>query len=228
MTSLLYLYALVDAEPAGGLGEGIAGEPLRLIHSRGVAAVAGVLAERPRPDRESLEKQAAVVRRLAERCSALLPARFGEAFADERVLVERIASRRDDLTAALALVRGCVQMTLRVFGDGEIAPVEDAASELTGGAGTRFLLTRRRERERARALPEIEPLRIALRSHLRAERTVRHESGRLLGTAYHLVPRSETAAYLAVLEQARERLGSRRVAVTGPWPPYAFAPEPGP
>ena len=225
MTAIVYLYALVDEEPAGDLGEGIAGEPLHLIRANGIAAVAGAMSERPGPDREILEKQDAVVRRLAERFGAILPARFGEAFADESALSQRIAAHDHSLTDALALVRGCVQMTLRVFGDGE--PVADSVPELTGGAGTRFLAARKRERERARSLPEIEPLREALRSHLRAERTVRHDAGRLLGTAYHLVPRAETAAYLATLEQARERLGSRRVTVTGPWPPYAFGPEPG-
>lgn len=231
MTSILYLYALVDEEPPGPLGEGIAGEPLRLVHASGIAAVTGVLSASPRPDRETLEKQDAVVRGLAERYSALLPARFGEAFADEPALAERIASHAPGLADALALVRGCVQMTLRIFGDGEPEPAPtapDAAAELAWGAGTRFLAARQRERERARSLPEIAPLREAVRSHLRAERMVRHETGRLLGTAYHLVPRAETAAYLAALEAARERLGPRRVAVTGPWPPYAFAPETAP
>jgi gas vesicle protein GvpL/GvpF len=236
VTPIVYLYALVDEEPPGPLGEGIAGEPLRLVHASGIAAVTGILSASPRPDRETLEKQDAVVRRLAERCSALLPARFGEAFADEPALAERIASHARGLKDALALVRGCVQMTLRIFGDGDgepepapdAPPAPDIAAELARGAGTRFLAARQRERERARSLPEIEPLREVVRSHLRAERMVRHETGRLLGTAYHLVPRSETAAYLAALEAARERLAPRRVTVTGPWPPYAFAPETAP
>jgi glycolate oxidase len=43
MSPLLYLYALVDEEPRGPLGEGIAGEPLRLIRRDGIAAVAGEL-----------------------------------------------------------------------------------------------------------------------------------------------------------------------------------------
>ena len=228
MSPILYLYALVDEEPSGSLGEGIEGEPLRLVHGSGgtgIAAVAGELGDRPRPEREALQRQEAVVRRLAELFGALLPARFGEAFADEAELEERISSRGEELGASLALVRGCVQMTLRVFGDPETL---EAEAEPAGGPGARYLESRRRERERARSLPEIDPLREALRPLLRAERIERQAAGRLLGTAYHLVLRAQTGAYLATLEEAKGQIGGRRVAASGPFPPYAFAPETAP
>ena len=223
MTPILYVYALVDEEPAAPLGEGIAGEPLRLVRHDRILAVVGDLAARPRPESEILKRQDAAVHRLAEIFDALLPARFGEAFADETELKERIGPRSEDLAASLCLVRGCVQMTLRVFGEADAAagPDEDQA----GGPGTRYLESRRRERQQARSLPEIDPLREALQPLLRAERMERHDAGHLLGTAYHLVPRSQTEAYLAALATAKERIGGRRVAASGPWPPYAFAPE---
>lgn len=226
MSAILYLYALVDGEPCGSLGDGIAGEPLRLLPRGGVSAVAGALPARPNPDRETLERQDAVVRRLAERFGAILPARFGEAFADETALAGRLDPREREIAAALALVRGCVQMTLRVFGEPEPAPEPDTAA---GGPGTRHLAARRRQREWAHSLPEIDPLRAALRPLLRAERIERHGApGPLVGTAYHLIPRAQAGAYLEALESARGRIGGRRVAATGPWPPYAFAPEPVP
>lgn len=225
MTPLLYIYALVDEEPAGRLGDGISGEPLRLVAQGRSSAVAGDLSDRPRPDRETLERQDAVVRRLAERFGAILPARFGEAFADEAALAGRLGPREREVAEALALVRGCVQMTLRVFGEPEPAPEPEPA----GGPGTRYLAARQRERVRARSLPEIDLLREALRPLLRAERIERHDAGgALLGTAYHLILRAQARAYLATLEAGRVRIGGRRVAATGPWPPYAFAPEPGP
>ncbi len=224
---MIYLYALVDEEPSGPLGLGVAGEPLRVLPLGRLAAVTGEVPERPRPDRETLERQDAVVRRLAGLFGALLPARFGEAFPDESDVAARLTPREPEVAAALALVRGCVQMTLRVFGDPEPRPEPEAAP--SGGPGTRYLAARRREIERAHSLPEIEPLREALRPLLRAERIERHESaGPLLGTAYHLVARGEAGAYLATLEAARKRIGGRRVAATGPWPPYAFAPEAAP
>lgn len=223
----MYLYALVDAGPAGPLGQGIAGEPLRLVPHGELAAVVGEIPERPRLERAILERQDAVVRRLAEDCGAILPARFGEAFANEAALAGQLAAREREVAAALELVRGCVQMTLRVFGEPE--PLPEPPTAPAGGPGTSYLAARRREAERARSLPEIAPLREALRPLLRAERIERHEAaGPLLGTAYHLVPRDQTGAYLATLEAARERIGDRRVAATGPWPPYAFAPEAAP
>jgi hypothetical protein len=230
VSAILYLYALVDGEPSGPLGEGIAGEPLRLLPRGGVSAVAGDLPARPRPDRETLEQQDAVVRRLAERFGAILPARFGEAFADEAALAGRLEPREREIAAALALVRGCVQMTLRVFGEPEPAPEPASEGESAGGPGTRHLAARRRQREWAHSLPEIDPLRAALQPLLCAERIERHGGapGPLVGTAYHLIPRAQAGAYLEVLEAARGRIGGRRVAATGPWPPYAFAPEPVP
>ncbi|MFL6192958.1 MAG: GvpL/GvpF family gas vesicle protein [Thermoanaerobaculia bacterium] len=224
---MIYLYALVDEPAAGPLDPGIAGEPLRLLPAGGVSAVVGDLAERPRPDRQTLERQDAVVRRLADRFGALLPARFGEAFPDAATLADRLAPRGAEVAEALALVRGCVQMTLRVFGDPEPAVEIPPASE--AGPGARYLAERRREQERSRSLPEIEPLRELLRPLVRAERVQRHESaGPLLGTAYHLVARGQSDAYLAALEGASRWIGGRRIAATGPWPPYAFAPEAAP
>jgi hypothetical protein len=224
---MIYLYALVDEEPSGPLGEGILGEPLRILPQGRLAAVTGSIPERPRPDRETLERQDTVVRRLAGLFGAILPARFGEAFADEAALANRLAPREREVSEALSLVRGCVQMTLRVFGEPELTAEPEPAP--AGGPGTRYLAARRRESERSRSLPEIEPLREALRPLLRAERIERHEAaGPLLGTAYHLVPRGQTGAYLAALEAAKERIGGRRVTATGPWPPYAFAPEAAP
>jgi hypothetical protein len=224
VTPFLYLYALVDEAPSESLGEGIAGEPLRLLPQGGVSAVIGDLPERPKPDRETLEQQDAVVCRLAERFGAILPARFGEVFADEAALAGRLDPRVREVAEALALVRGCVQMTLRVFGEPEPAPEPEPA----GGPGARYLAARQRDRERAHSLPEIEPLRVALHPLLRAERIERAGvPGPLVGTAYHLIQRAQAGAYLAALEAGRTRIGDRRVAATGPWPPYAFAPEPG-
>jgi hypothetical protein len=224
---VIYLYALVDEPPAHPLESGIADEPLRLLPAGSLSAVVGDLPERPHPDRETLERQDRVIRRLAESFGAILPARFGESFADEAALHSRLAPRLPDVAQALALVRGCVQMTLRVFGDPEPAAEIPPPSE--AGPGTRYLAARRQEQERSRSLPEIEPLRELLRPLVRAERVQRHEAaGPLLGTAYHLVPRGQSDAYLAALEGASLRIGGRRIAATGPWPPYAFAPEAAP
>jgi hypothetical protein len=217
----LYLYALVDEEPGLPLGHGLAGESLRLVRSGDLLAVAGERASRPAPGVHSFSQHDGTVRRLAGQFPALLPARFGEWFADEQALADKLAPRAKELGEALGLVRGCVQMTLRVFGEPAPVPPE---GEAEGGPGTRYLAERRREHERTRSLPEIDSLRELLASYLRAEKAERRGTPPLLGTVYHLVPRESFSEYRVALEQGQERLSGVHVQASGPWPPYAFAP----
>lgn len=224
----------MDAEPAGPLGTGLLGERLRPVRCGGIWAVAGEMTAAPSVDAASLQAHDAVVRCLAEEAPALLPARFGTRLADEPALAEAVASRAAVLAEALEKVRGCVQMTLRVFGTGEAGATPSPtlprfAGEGSAGPGTRYLEARRREHERLVSLPEIEPLRPALRPHLRAERVERRPAGLLVGTAFHLVPRPALADYRAALEATGGELpGGFRLAWSGPWPPYAFSSEVAP
>jgi Gas vesicle synthesis protein GvpL/GvpF len=205
------VYAIVSEEQP--LDEG-----LRLVRCGEVGAV--VAESEPVPvTPEALAAHDAVVRRLADRFDALLPVRFGERVKDETELAKLLGPREAQLSETLERVRGCAQMTLRVFGDPEPAPAVERAAD-QGGPGTRYLETRRR----ARSLPEIKLLLDALRPLLRGEHTVRHDQGSFLGTTYHLVRREDVPAYLATV---REVETGRRVTVSGPWPPYAFAPRLG-
>lgn len=199
----LYLYAVVDEEPAS------LEEPLRLVRCGELLIVAG--GEAPPLTPESLAEQDALVRRL--NVPALLPIRFGEKVRDEEELRKLLKPRTADLIEALKKVRGCVQMTLRAFG--EPAPMPGPVEQ--GGPGTRYLEARRREIERAHSLPEIGPLLDLLRPLVRAERIERKEQGALLGTVYHLVRREDLPAY-------QEAAQGQGVTVSGPFPPYAFAP----
>lgn len=222
--SPLYLYAVLADEPVEP-GAGLAGEPLRLVPGSGLLVAAGELETPPVVTPETLAAHDAVVRRLAGQVDAILPVRFGEHVADERELASVLAPRSRELSEALETVRGCEQMTLRVFGEPEPVPEEPGPS---GGPGARYLEARRRELERQRSLPEIEPLRETLKPLLRDERVERRADGRLLGSAYHLVKRADVPAYLAAVKEAEGRLNGRRVAASGPWPPYAFGPRMGP
>jgi hypothetical protein len=227
----LYLYALARAGSGASLGAGIAGEPLRRLEVGPVAALLGEAAPAMTP--EALAAHDAVVRRLAESLPALLPARFGQTVPDERTLSHWIASRECDILEALALVEGCVQMTLRVFAGPEApdaAPPEPTPIAGDLGPGARYLYERREAAARARALPEIAPLREALRPYLKAERVERANPsqnktpGPLLATAYDLVAREEAGAYARIVAETAPRLNGWKVTATGPWPPYAFAP----
>jgi hypothetical protein len=197
------VYAIVAGESPLDAG-------LRLIRCGEVSAVVGEDEAVVTP--EALAAHDAVVRRLADRFEALLPVRFGERVKDEAGLAKLLTPRASRFAEALERVRGCAQMTLRVFGDPE--PIEEPDQ---GGPGTRYLEARRR----AQSLPEIEPLLDALRPLLKDERTVRHDQGSYFGTAYHLVRREDIPAYLSTVESVET---GRRITVSGPWAPYAFAP----
>lgn len=200
----MIVYAIVEGDAA--LEEG-----LRLVPCGEVSAVVGDSEPDPVTP-EALAKHDAVVRRLAERFDAILPVRFGEAVLDDSELAKRLSSRAAQLLEALEKVRGCAQMTLRVFG--EPGAIEEPTE---GGPGTRYLEARRR----MRTLPEIAPLLDALRPLVKDERTLRHDQGSYFGTAYHLVRRQDVPAYLSLVESVKT---DRRVTVSGPWAPYAFAP----
>lgn len=113
------------------------------------------------------------------------------------------------------------------------APVPSESSVVPDGLGpgARYLAERRQLQARRSSLPEVAALREALRPLLRAERVERHGvsdaggAGRLVATAYDLVGREQLEAYRSTLERESARLSGYRVAASGPWPPYAFAPE---
>ena len=118
-------------------------------------------------------------------------------------------------------------MTLRVYGEVEPSDGVAPGGEDQGlGPGARYLQRRRREGSRERTVYEIAPLRPALGRLVRSERVERHlHALPLLASVYHLVDRGGSGAYLAAVQTAAPLLPAVRVTTSGPWPPYAFAPE---
>jgi Gas vesicle synthesis protein GvpL/GvpF len=192
------------AERPKAFVRGAAGEPVVGIDLDGLFALAGEVAEAPAVSAERLRAHEAAVRRLAEACEALLPARFGS-------VVENVdlAGRRDELLQALDLVRGREQMTLRVYGP---RPPADRSS------GTAFLESRRRRR----AVPEIDPLRDAVRALVHAERVETHDGADLRASVYHLIRRGSAPDYLRAVQSVSLHV---KVVPSGPWPAWSFAPE---
>jgi hypothetical protein len=199
------LYAIALGAPPELTGA--RGEPLRVLRCGELELVHG---EVPPPlSAEALRAHEAAVRRIAESAVACLPARFGCCAEDEAALSQLIESRQMELAEALRLVRGREQMTLRVHG-------ARAAPPAAGGPGTRYL----EQRRRAMTLPELDPLRAALATLVRAERIEGHAD---VASVYHLIDRGGAAAYQRAVESIR--LDGLRVAISGPWPAWSFAPE---
>jgi hypothetical protein len=221
--SRVYLYALLSGSPTCETGLGVCAERLRIVAAGGLVALVGDVVEAPAPSALTLRAQDAVLRRLATELDAVLPVRFGTLVTDDVALAEVLARQQPQLARALGRVAGCEQMTLRVWG--EVVPAEAPTEDAGGGPGTRYLAGRRHAHERARRVPELEPLRGRLADLVREERVERHDRPPLLATVQHLVQRGAGARYVDVVNAARDRLQPWRVSVTGPWLPYAFAEE---
>jgi hypothetical protein len=223
MTSL-YLYALLGTAPPRGRWRGLRGEPLRFVRVAGLVLAAGPMSRAPGPSLGTLRRHDAVVRRLAGAVPAVLPARFGALVTDGAALAELIAPQATALRRALAQVAGREQMTLRLYGSAHRGEVEGAAP-LPAGPGTRYLTSR--SAATLRALPDLARLRRTLAGLVRAERIEPSQTPPLLGSIYHLVDRGQRRAYQRALRRVTCQLADLRVVPSGPWTPYAFAPEPG-
>ena len=218
----VYVYALLGDTPRPEAGAGLRDEPLRVVRVGDLVAAVGEMAERPTVSEATLRAHDVVVRRLANSVDAILPVRFG-ALLSESTLTDVLTLRARELSTALALVAGREQMTLRVLGEEPVSRgVRDATADARG-PGARYLAARHAEWRRARQAPELGPLQPMLVGLVRAERVVRHDTPPLLASVYHLIDRGRSAAYREVVERAM--LTGIRLVATGPWPPYAFAPE---
>jgi gas vesicle protein GvpL/GvpF len=218
-----YVYALLAEAPRGDAGAGLGAEPLRFVPIDGVLAAVGDMAAAPVVTSDTLRAHDAVVRRLAAAVDAILPVRFGTLLDGESALAEAIAGRAPRLREALALVAGREQMTLRVFGEAAATDAAPLADDL--GPGARYLEERRRRTRRDADVPELAPLRRHLGPLVRAEQAQRHDAPPLLASVYHLIERGRAAAYLDAVAGGAEALAPTRAVATGPWPPYAFAPD---
>jgi hypothetical protein len=164
---------------------------------------------------QELRAQHDVVTTIFSRIQDLLPARFG-AWMDGQELTDTVARQKEQIVDALDFVRGRVQMTMRFLGAAAVPPRELARYRETG---TEYLMARRdADRSIAR---EATALRAAVRELVIAERVDRGSS-RIPASMYHLIARDAVAAYAA----AARPFQSESISLTGPWPPFAFAPDP--
>lgn len=212
---MIHLYALVR-----GLEElppltGVEGAPVERRQIAGLdLVVSRTGAELPQVTDEAVLAHASVVEELMSRSRAILPARFGSAFASEEELATAVQTQVPALEHGLIRVRGCVEFGLRVLGR------ELPRQESTSLSGAEYMRARLgEEAERDRLAEELHrPLALLARAAGRFDGA----SGDLLHAAY-LVPHERTAAFrdrITGLERLHPEL---TMVCTGPWPPYSFA-----
>jgi len=221
--SPLYVYAFVDRmiPPLRRRGRAI-----EFIDIGGLYAAVERTDQRPAVSEQALAVQHDVVTSIARVVDAIVPARFGSLIDGEEL--QRIAALRGPaIRDALTLVRGRAQMTVRLFGEPGLGGSLSPAQPVTGGAapsGTQYL-AQRRAASVGRALPEETAAIAAAVDHLLVAERSEPGRGPILVTSYHLIECGSETVYREALAPVRSRLGADRVAVSGPWPPFAFAPE---
>jgi hypothetical protein len=170
----------------------------------------------PAVSESSLRTQHDIVTRLANRIDAIIPARFG-AVIDERDLRDILEARRPVIQDALALVRGRVQMTVR-FRDASESMPRNSPPIPAGMTGTAYLEARR---SAIRMMPALAGVVATAVANLTIAERSEAQTERAPAVLYHLIARENVARYKDVVSS----LNSAAVSVSGPWPPFAFAPD---
>jgi hypothetical protein len=224
----VYVYALVAKAPSARLGSGMSGEALRVVNCGSLLAVVGDMSAPPAVTSTALREHDRTIRRMTAITDAVLPMRFGSMVGEELELARCLEPAAAALEMALDRVAGREQMTVRIYerharvervtGDA-VAPA--AAADL--GPGARYLLERRRTLENTQPCAALDAMLAASAPFIRAQRIESHGSPPLLASVHHLIDRGQGEAYAAALESAAAELVDAAVAVSGPWPPYAFA-----
>jgi len=189
---------------------------MELVRFGTIAAVVERRRARPAISERALRKQHRAVRQIHEVGDAVLPVRFG-ALVERSELESVINLRRATLLRALRQVRGKAQMTIRVFG----RPAEQPRVSAPIATGTDYLKARAAA-TRPVVSPAADELRRAVRGVVSAER-LDPGRGSLELSIHHLVRRARLDDYRGRADRILE--SAPQLVLSGPWPPFAFAPD---
>lgn len=217
---MLYLYALSEPPTILPSMAGLDESVLAVEHLGAIDAIVSVVdSARIEPTDEAVLGHAGVVDALAAANAAVLPARFGRGFGDATALRSAVAERSTELQQALARVRGCAELAVRV-----LAPTNGGRGAVeSGGEYMRARLDDQRRTDRL-----AEELHAPLASLARAATKSVGASPELLLSGTYLVPRDALDRFEARVAELGADHPELTLACTGPWPPYSFATaEPG-
>lgn len=209
-------------------GRGMTGERLQAVRVAGIDAIVGNVRTIPPPSIAALRRHDRVLTSLWRRSAAMLPVRFGTVVRDGAELELILDTRKSVLRERFALVKNRAQMTVRLVqrsngpakaGRGVRGPGPTINAVRRSTRGRRYLRSRAAEARRASAVPQFDPLRRAVQRWVRSERV--EKRGNVV-TIYQLIPRHAAERYRRAIEAAVRDSGVR-AALSGPWPPYAFA-----
>jgi len=223
----LYAYCLIeDVETFDASSRGISGDAVRLLQVDEFAVlVSDFDSDTVAVTRENALDHAAVVRSVLDRTTPL-PFRFGT-LVTEQQLRSYISARKPALQTRFALIRGCVEMSVKIIRElSTVSGTTGSHSKITNG--TTFLEEKRREiRGSEQSAAEAQEISTWLHEQVKAltrdeEVTVR-SSEKLVVAAAHLVERDKIPQYKETAADARKKRPELHFLLSGPWPPYSFA-----
>jgi Gas vesicle synthesis protein GvpL/GvpF len=225
----LYVYCLVEGvDDMESPVAGIAGAPVRSLKIEDLHILVSDNDSDAVPvTRENALAHAAVVRSVLDRTTPL-PFRFGTLVTEEQ-LRSYVATRKSALETKLAMVRGCIEMSVKIIREisADNEP-EVHESDRESGAGAAFLAEKRRailgdERRSAQAEEISTWLHQSVSGLTKDEQVTVRPSDKLVLAAAHLVERSNIQQYRQTMAEARKQRPELHFLLSGPWPPYSFA-----
>src|SRR5688500_1593669 len=207
-----YRYALVEGLPPAwrAPSSGIRGAPVTVRRWGDRSLITAAVDTVPAPDPRMLAMHHDIVASTLD-AHAVLPFHYAT-LAGALGADAWLSSRREAIDSALALIRGCVEMTVKLLR-------LDCA--VTQHVGVRAQDESSADERQLKALGD----------HLIAHAELPHARYRPAGTAGNvaasvafLVPRAELPAFLSRIAPIASRATGVAVVPTGPWPAYSFVP----
>jgi hypothetical protein len=211
---VIYVYAIVEGrEPVRPGAAGLAGRPLHRLIQGGLAAIySGDCPAGLEPTEEALWVHEQVLEELMT-THTILPLRFASTLAGEVELRELLTARHAEFAAALAAVRGRVEIGVRAsaLGAAVAAPAE---------SGRAYLAAKLERRRTAARMSE--DLHAELASRACASTFSLRAEPRPGFSGSYLVDRTRVDEFRRGVDAARAARPEIALACTGPWPPFSF------
>ena len=212
----LYVYGITRS-PVRTRTRGVFGRTLRTVQVGRLHVIVERAEMAPRPAMPTLNAQSRAIAALVAAGTDVLPARFGAFVSDVAELHRMIGARGAHLARALRLVKGRVQMTVRVRME---RPLERRTATKAVG-GTEYLRARAARASGRRSDPLLRAIQAAAKPYARATEVDWQEGPTAMARVHHLVPRGRVAAYAEAVSRAVQRHEADAV-MSGPWAPFAF------
>lgn len=213
-----YLYAIVERLPPAwrASAAGVNGAPVTARKLGELLVVSSPMVEVPAGNPRTLARHHDVVASLMD-AEAVLPFRYGVAVPAAE-LGPWVSERRPVIDASLGLVRGCIEMNVKLLRldctvDRQVASRAARGADTDGGGPADHELRELGDHLVDRA--GLADWRYRPAGH----------GGNVVASVAFLVPREDLADFLARIAPVASHAAGVAVVPTGPWPAYSFVPS---